>query len=95
MTARQTLGRELKRWREKAGLTQREVAKALGFTSSQYPSNWERGVSKPPLKHLPALCDMIKAPRTKLTRLVHRADLEAVDNRKKRMRRIFEESRDC
>lgn len=93
MTARQELGAYLAQCRKRVGLTQREVATALGFTSAQYPSNWERGVSKPPLKHLPALCDMIKAPRTKLTRLVHRADLEAVDNRRKRVRRLFEESK--
>lgn len=47
------LGKYLKKKREDAGLTQTEVGEALGYTSGhQYISNWERGLSSPPLAKL-------------------------------------------
>jgi transcriptional regulator with XRE-family HTH domain len=35
-----------------AGLTQAELASALGFSGAQIVSNWERGVCAPPLASL-------------------------------------------
>jgi len=42
------LGKFLKEKRVLAGLSQGAVAKKLGYTSPQFVSNWERGLSKPP-----------------------------------------------
>ena len=39
--------KRLKKMRLKAGLSQRDVSTALGYTSPQYVSNWERGKSHP------------------------------------------------
>jgi transcriptional regulator with XRE-family HTH domain len=39
----------LKKARAKAGLSQREVSNALGYSTAQFISNWERGVSTPPV----------------------------------------------
>jgi transcriptional regulator with XRE-family HTH domain len=45
------LGKELKRAREEAGVSQMAMAKAMGYASSQLISNWERGrCSIPPKK---------------------------------------------
>lgn len=42
-------GKELRQMRESAGLTQTEVAKRFGYTTSQVISNFERGICAPPL----------------------------------------------
>jgi transcriptional regulator with XRE-family HTH domain len=43
------LGKFLKTTREAAGLSQGKLAVKLGYKSPQFVSNWERGLSKPPL----------------------------------------------
>ena len=42
----------LKDCRLKAGLSQKEVADHLGYDTAQFISNWERGVSSPPISSL-------------------------------------------
>lgn len=48
----------LKDLRQRAALSQEAVAKVLGYESSQFISNWERGLSHPPLKALPLLAQV-------------------------------------
>ena len=43
------LAEYLTKKRLQAGLTQTDVSKVLGYASSQFISNWERGLSAPPL----------------------------------------------
>ena len=45
----------LKDAREAKGLTQRELAEMLGYTSAQFISNWERDVARLPLKITPRI----------------------------------------
>lgn len=49
------VGEYLKELREEANLTQREVSVALGYSSAQFISNFERGIAIPPLKKLKIL----------------------------------------
>lgn len=49
------LGSYLKQHRAKANLSQAYVAHRLGYTTSQFISNWERGVSRPPINALKKL----------------------------------------
>lgn len=42
----------LKEKRIEAGLTQQQVASQLGYSSPQFISNWERGISHPPIETL-------------------------------------------
>ncbi len=49
---RNEFSRFLRDKRKEAGLSQVEVAKKLGYSSSQFVSNWERGVAAPPLRTL-------------------------------------------
>jgi transcriptional regulator with XRE-family HTH domain len=46
----QTLGKFLKDNRVKAGLSQWQVAKMLGYSTSQFISNQERDIALPPAK---------------------------------------------
>ena len=49
------LGEYLKTKREGRGLTQKEVADSLGYTTPQFFSNFERGLSAPPVAALKTL----------------------------------------
>lgn len=46
---RKTVGAFLRRARDLAGLTQTEVGRHLGYSTAQFISNWERGLSLPPM----------------------------------------------
>jgi len=48
----------LKNLRLKAGLTQAEVAKVLGYSNPQFVSNWERGISLPAVNSLATLAKL-------------------------------------
>jgi transcriptional regulator with XRE-family HTH domain len=56
----QELADFLKNARTSAGLSQKEVAAYLGYKSSQFVSNWERGLSSPPIGTLRRLCRLYK-----------------------------------
>lgn len=56
----------LKRSREGVGLTQAEVAQSLGYSTAQFVSNWERGLSHPPMKSLKVLANLYKIPSDQL-----------------------------
>lgn len=50
----------LKQKRVAAGLSQRDVADKLGYSTPQFISNWERGVSHPPINALKRLGELYK-----------------------------------
>lgn len=50
----------LKQKRVDAHLSQGEVASKLGYTTSQFVSNWERGISQPPLSSLFSISDLYR-----------------------------------
>ena len=52
------LAQFLKEKRTLSGLSQKDVATKLGYSTSQFISNWERGVSQPPLSTLRTLANM-------------------------------------
>lgn len=55
MSTRKTLAQTLKEVRIQAGLSQRDVAEILGYSTPQFISNWERGLSHPPITSLKKL----------------------------------------
>lgn len=65
--------------REAAGLTQRQVADALGWKSSQYISNWERNVAYPPPHRLKDLADILKVEYSMLRDVVNESVIERRD----------------
>ncbi|MFZ3228786.1 MAG: helix-turn-helix transcriptional regulator [Pseudobdellovibrio sp.] len=46
------LAQFLKEKRTQAGLSQKDIATKLGYSTSQFISNWERGISHPPMHTL-------------------------------------------
>ncbi len=54
------LAQFLKEKRTLSGLSQKDVATRLGYSTSQFISNWERGVSQPPINTLRTLANMYK-----------------------------------
>jgi transcriptional regulator with XRE-family HTH domain len=65
-----SLGSYFKRKREENGLTQLEVSRALGYTSSQYISNFERGLCTPPMKKLKQLVKLFRLDENEVLRML-------------------------
>jgi transcriptional regulator with XRE-family HTH domain len=80
--SKETLSAYMKRSRENAGLSQQEVGRKLGFSSPQFVSNWERGISGPPAKALIRLKTIYKLD------INHVVDL-MVDNTRSKLNRAF------
>lgn len=60
MRQKNMLAEFLKQKRIAAGLSQRDVADKLGYSTPQFISNWERGVSRPPINALKKLGELYK-----------------------------------
>lgn len=54
------LGMFLAKKRKNAGITQRQVTDALGYSSAQFCSNFERGIAAPPLKKMKTYSKLLK-----------------------------------
>lgn len=83
------VGVVLKAAREKAGLTQGDVAERLHYTTPQFVSNWERGISLPPLDVLPKLTDVLDVSPRLLVESLHRYQDEVTKLRKKELQDLF------
>lgn len=57
---RRIVGKFLRASREDRGVTQEELALRLGYSTAQYVSNWERGVSLPPMDQLPKIASFLE-----------------------------------
>lgn len=66
----QTLGKTLKQLRTNAGLSQREVAKALGYKTPQLISNNERNISHPPMNSIRKLAKLYAVDADSLFSLI-------------------------
>lgn len=66
----QNLGTYLRKAREDNQLSQRQVADALGYTSPQFISNFERGLCSPPLNKLRVLIDIYKLSPQKVMGII-------------------------
>lgn len=62
-------GEWLKECRLKANISQTYIAKCLGYKSSQFISNWERGVSEIPAEALPILAKTLNVDFEKLSEI--------------------------
>lgn len=64
------LGKFLKLARKASGITQRDVAKKMGYSSPQFISNCERGLCAPSRESLPILVDLYKINKIDLIHLL-------------------------
>ena len=80
----ETVGRFLKRKRLEANLTQWDIARELEYTTAQFVSNWERGVSMPPIVVLSKLTELLGAdPREVVEVLIDYQQRTLVQYRKR------------
>ena len=72
------LSKLLRSSREKKGLSQRAVADKLGYESSQFISNWERGVSQPPMNTLLKLIELYEIDKYEVFDVLLETTLQGV-----------------
>lgn len=70
-------GDQLKSLRVAVGLTQTEVAKKLKYTTPQFVSNWERGLSMIPYSAIKTVAKLYKVTDIKLFNIVWESNKEA------------------
>lgn len=74
----------LKDARVRTGFSQKEVADKLRYSSAQFVSNWERGVSSPPLKAVRKLATMYKVTEEDLFEVMLKETLERAETELRR-----------
>ncbi len=79
----------LKEARERAGRTQNEVASFLNYSTPQFISNWERGVSLPPFEVLPRLVQILSVKPKVMMEVLYQYQEELLKLRKWELSRIF------
>lgn len=88
MNNKEKLSDFLKSKRVAAGLTQRDVSNALGYSTPQFVSNWERGISQPPIETLVRVSKIIKADEHELFALVLELTIfEVTDDLKRKFKK--------
>lgn len=86
-TKKNKLGKFLKEKRIRAGLSQRGVSKKLGYSTPQFISNWERGVSMPPIDVLKKLGEMYHISADELFEIALNAKvIEVTEDLKRRFK---------
>ncbi len=83
----ENLGVTFKNHRVEAGLSQGQVSKALGYTSPQFVSNFERGLCSLPLNKIKKLIDLYELKGEEVVELMlslHETYLREELNVKKR-----------
>ncbi len=74
------LSEKLKNWRGAANLSQKQVAQAMNYSTNQFVSNWERGVSYPPITSLRVLSRLYKVDANEIFDIVLKAALEKTES---------------
>lgn len=72
------LAQFLKEKRTLAGLSQKDVATKLGYSTSQFISNWERGISHPPMHTLRKLANMYSVTPDQMFQVLLNATIDQV-----------------
>ena len=68
----------LKKKRSLAGLSQKEVSEELGYSTPQFISNWERGMSTPPMTAIKQLSILYKISMDEIFELLLKETVEQV-----------------
>jgi transcriptional regulator with XRE-family HTH domain len=76
----ETLGSFIKRNRMARGLSQAELSLNLGYMSPQFISDWERGISSPPIKKLPELASLLKVKVDIIFNLLVKLSIEQLED---------------
>ena len=68
----------LREKRTHAGLSQAKVARILGYSTAQFVSNWERGISEPPLETLKVLAKLYAVSTDEMFEVVLKSTIQKV-----------------
>ncbi|MNT25317.1 helix-turn-helix protein [compost metagenome] len=68
----------LKKKRSLAGLSQKEVSEELGYSTPQFISNWERGMSTPPMTAIKKLALLYKISMDEIFELLLQETVQQV-----------------
>lgn len=86
---RKIVGKFLRDRRVKAGLTQWDVANHLTYSTAQFISNWERGVSLPPTDSLPKLAMLLKVSGREIIDVMHNYQEQMLKLSRKQLLDLF------
>jgi transcriptional regulator with XRE-family HTH domain len=86
---RKIVGKFLRDKRVKAGLTQWDVAHHLEYSTAQFISNWERGVSLPPLDSLPKLSQLLRVSGREIIDVMHGFQEQMLKLHRKHLQDLF------
>ncbi len=86
------VGDFLKSMRQKSGLTQQDLANKLSYSTAQFISNWERGISLPPLEVLPKLSNLCKISARTLVETLFQYQEEVLKVHKKQLMAVLSKS---
>jgi len=89
---RKVVGRFLRDRRVKAGLTQWDIASHLRYSTAQFVSNWERGVSLPPVDSLPKLVGLLGVSGQDIIGTMHQYQEQMLKLDKKQVVEAFRKS---
>ena len=70
-----------KAMRRKVGLSQRDVASKLGYSTPQFISNWERGVSYPPLGGIKKLAQLYKVVPIEIVGQIKESEIKELEKK--------------
>ena len=60
------IGEQIKKYRNIKGMTQQDIADALGESSGRVIYNWEKGIGRPDCDKLARLCDLLEVSADEL-----------------------------
>lgn len=78
MNPKQEMGKYLAELRKRRGLTQRDVSAAMGYSTAQYISNFERGRTLPPMRRIGEIVRLLRADRKRVARILIAAQKKEV-----------------
>jgi transcriptional regulator with XRE-family HTH domain len=87
---RQLIGFKLRERRIEVGLTQWDLARELRYSTAQFVSNWERGLSLPPVTALPPLAHLLKIQPKQMIDIFHAYERAIMELNHRRLVEAFE-----
>lgn len=73
-----TFGEAFKKERKQAGVSQGKISKSMGWSSPQFVSNWERGLSYPSQESLKTICDKFSMDYDKMVSIILKEKTQAL-----------------
>ncbi len=67
--------------REAVSLSQNDVANHMGYSTPQFISNWDRGISTPPLSSIDKLAKLYKVTPRSLAENIKAKEIEKIEKK--------------